>query len=135
MNHITQISTTDVSEPTPNIFSNCLKVGNQVFMSGMTAGDNAGGILGDGSAEDQSRQCLNKIKFLVEEAGGSLSDIVKLTVYLTDINHRVEFGKVRREFFNGVMPCSTLVEVSRFVEPKLVVEVDAIAVLNYDTNT
>ena len=104
-------------------------------MSGMTAGDNAGGILGDGSAEDQSRQCLNKIKCLVEEAGGSLSDIVKLTVYLTDINHRVEFGKVRREFFNGVMPCSTLIEVSRFVEPKLVVEVDAIAVLNYDTNT
>ena len=104
-------------------------------MSGMTAGDNAGGILGDGSAEDQSRQCLNKIKCLVEEAGGSLSDIVKLTVYLTDINHRVEFGKVRREFFNGVMPCFSLIEGYRFVQPKLVVEVDAIAVLNSDTNT
>ncbi len=104
-------------------------------MSGMTAGDNAGGILGDGSAEDQSRQCLNKIKCLVEESGGSLSNIVKLTVYLTDINHRVEFGKARREIFYGVIPCSALIEISLFVHPILMVEVDAIAVRNSDTNT
>ncbi len=132
MTNITQIISADVSEPNPNIFSNCLKVGDQVFMSGMTAGDNAGGLLGNGSPEDQSRQCLNKIKDLVEEAGGSLSDVVKLTVYLTDINHRADFGKVRKEYFSGVMPCSTLIEVSRFVQSDLVVEVDAIAVLNTD---
>ena len=130
MANIEQIVSAEVSEPNPNIFSNCLKVGDQVFMSGMTAGDNQGGVLGDGSAEDQSRQCLNKIKTLVEEAGGSLADVVKLTVYLTDINHRIDFGKVRNEYFNGVMPCSTLIEVSRFVQPELVVEVDAIAMLN-----
>jgi 2-iminobutanoate/2-iminopropanoate deaminase len=130
---MTQIISANVSEPEPNIFSNCLKVGDQLFLSGMTAGDNKGGVLGDGSAEDQSRQCLNKIKALVEEAGGTLSDIVKLTVYLTDINNRIDFGKVRKEFFSGVMPCSTLIEVSRFVQPELVVEVDAIAMLNTST--
>ena len=130
---MTQIISANVSEPEPNIFSNCLKVGDQLFLSGMTAGDNKGGVLGDGSAEDQSRQCLNKIKALVEEAGGTLSNIVKLTVYLTDINNRIDFGKVRKEFFSGVMPCSTLIEVSRFVQPELVVEVDAIAMLNTST--
>jgi 2-iminobutanoate/2-iminopropanoate deaminase len=131
--NITQIIAADVSEPDPNIFSNCLKIGDQLFLSGMTAGDNKGGVLGDGSAEDQSRQCLNKIKTLVEEAGGTLSDVVKLTVYLTDINNRIDFGKVRKEYFSGVMPCSTLIEVSRFVQPDLIVEVDAIAMLNAST--
>ena len=130
---MTQIISANVSEPEPNIFSNCLKVGDQLFLSGMTAGDNKGGVLGDGSAEDQSRQCLNKIKALVEEAGGTLSDIVQLPVYLTDINNRIDFGKVRKEFFSGVMPCSTLIEVSRCVQPELVVEVDAIAMLNTST--
>ena len=133
MTNITQIISADVSEPDPNIFSNCLKIGDQLFLSGMTAGDNKGGVLGDGSAEDQARQCLNKIKTLVEEAGGTLSDVVKLTVYLTDINNRIDFGKVRKEYFSGVMPCSTLIEVSRFVQPDLIVEVDAIAMLNAST--
>lgn len=133
MTNKTQIISKKVLEPNPNIFSNCLKVGDQVFMSGMTAGDNQGGVLGDGTPEDQSRQCLNKIKALIEEAGGTLSDVVKLTVYLTDINHRIDFGKVRKEYFQGVMPCSTLIEVSGFVQPDLVVEVDAIAMFNSST--
>jgi len=130
---IKQIISADVLEPDPNIFSNCLKVGDQLFLSGMTAGDNKGGVLGDGSAKDQSRQCLNKIKALVEEAGGTLSDIVKLTIYLTDINHRIDFGEVRKEYFSGIMPCSTLIEVSRFVQPDLVIEIDAIAMFNAST--
>jgi 2-iminobutanoate/2-iminopropanoate deaminase len=135
VSHITQIRSKNVSEPTPNIFSNCLQVGNQIFLSGMTAGDNAGGVLGDGTPEDQSRQCLLKIKHLVEQAGGTLSDVVKLTVYLTDINHRADFGKARMEFFKDVMPCSTLIEVSRFVQSELVVEVDAIAMLSPEIQT
>jgi enamine deaminase RidA (YjgF/YER057c/UK114 family) len=130
MTNIKKIISGSVPEPRPNIFSNCLKVGDQIFMSGMTAGDNKGGVLGDGSPEDQSRQCLNKIKALVERAGGRLSNVVKLTVYLTNINHRSDFGKVRKEYFKGVMPCSTLIEVNRFVHPNLVIEVDAIAMLN-----
>jgi 2-iminobutanoate/2-iminopropanoate deaminase len=130
MTNIKKIISGSVPEPRPNIFSNCLKVGDQIFMSGMTAGDNKGGVLGDGSPEDQSRQCLNKIKALVEGAGGRLSNVVKLTVYLTNINHRSDFGKVRKEYFKGVMPCSTLIEVNRFVHPNLVIEVDAIAMLN-----
>ena len=130
MTNIKKIISGSVPEPRPNIFSNCLKVGDQIFMSGTTAGDNKGGVLGDGSPEDQSRQCLNKIKALVEGAGGRLSNVVKLTVYLTNINHRSDFGKVRKEYFKGVMPCSTLIEVNRFVHPNLVIEVDAIAMLN-----
>jgi enamine deaminase RidA (YjgF/YER057c/UK114 family) len=129
LSKIEQIVTPEVSEPNPNIFSNCLKVGDQVFLSGMTAGDNAGGLLGDGSPEDQARQCLTKIESLVKEAGGTRKDIVKLTIYLTDIHHRVEFGKVREEFFQEVMPCSTLIEVSGFVQPEITVEVDAVAII------
>ena len=127
---IKQIISADVLEPDPNIFSNCLKVGDQLFLSGMTAGDNKGGVLGDGSAEDQSRQCLNKIKALVEEAGGTLSDIVKLTIYLTDINHRIDFGEVRKEYFSeDFYPASTLITAAALNRPELLVEINGAAVV------
>ena len=129
-----QIISPHVSEPEPNIYSNCLISGDQLYMSGMTAGDGKDGVLGDGTPFDQSRQCLFKIKNLVEAAGCTLDDVVKLTIYLTDIHDRVEFGRARAEFFKGVMPCSTLVGITALAQPGLVVEVDAVALLHGITN-
>ena len=103
-------------------------------MSGMTAGDGKDGVLGDGTPFDQSRQCLFKIKNLVEAAGCTLDDVVKLTIYLTDIHDRAEFGRARAEFFKGVMPCSRLVGITALAQPGLVVEVDAVALLHGITN-
>jgi len=78
--------------------------------------------------EAQARAVFTKIKDLLEAANASLADIVKMTVYVTDISRRPEFGKVRNEFFPGEKPCSTLVEVKALAAPDWLVEVDVTAV-------
>lgn len=115
--------------PRPTMFSNARLVGDQLFVSGMHAGDGADGILGDGSAYDQARHALTKIQRLVESAGGAMDDVVVLRLYLTDIDDKAEVGRARAEFFTGDFPCSTLVEVSRLVDPRLTVEIEAQAVI------
>lgn len=121
MDKIMQITSRVVPEPEGNNFTNCLKVGNQLYLSGMISGDP------DADAYTQSVSCLEKIRILVEAAGGTMSDVVKITVFLTDIAHRAAFSQARAEFFPGRKPCSTLVGISSLAHPGLVVEVEAIA--------
>ncbi|MDH3532999.1 MAG: RidA family protein [Gammaproteobacteria bacterium] len=121
MDKLLQVTTDDVPEPEAGNFCNALKVGKQVFMSGMTASDPTG------DAYAQSLSCLQKIRALVEAAGGTMADIVKITVFLTDIAHRTEFSRARAEFFPGRKPCSTLIAISALAHPGLVVEVEAVA--------
>ena len=123
MDKITKISVTGVPEPKGNIYSNALAVGPMLFLSGMTAGEPTG------NAYEQSVRCLERIKKLVEAGGGTMADVVKITVYLTDIAYRPDFGKARSEFFSGRMPCSTLVAVSALADPGYLVEVEATAVI------
>ena len=122
---IEQITTPDVPEPSANIYSNCLKVGDQLILSGMTADDGAGGVTGGTSAYEQSRACFSRIQKLVEAAGGTLADVAKVTIYLTDMADRPELGRARAEFFQGRMPASTLLGVSALARPEFLVEIDA----------
>lgn len=115
--------------PRPGMFSNARLVGEQLFVSGMHAGDGAGGILGDGSTYDQARHALTKVQRLVESAGGTMDDVVVLRLYVTDIDEKGDVGRARAEFFTGDFPCSTLVEVSGLVDPRLTVEIEAQAVI------
>lgn len=124
MTQITQITSSAVPEPANGNFTNCLKVGNQLFLSGMIASDPSA------DAYAQSVDCLGKIRSLVEAAGGSMRNVVKITVFLTDMVHRESFSRARSEFFPGRKPCSTLVAISALAQPGLVVEVEAIAVLD-----
>ena len=80
-----------------------------------------------GKAEDAV--LLPRIRHLVEAAGGTMNDVVKLGVFTTDISERMEISRARREFFTGDFPCATLVEVRALVDPKLLVEIEAIAVI------
>ena len=81
------------------------------------------------NAYEQSKLILNNIKTLMETAGGSMADIVKFTVYLTDINDREQVTKARSEYFEGNFPTSTLIEVSQLVYPPLVVEIEATGIV------
>ncbi len=123
MDKITKVSVTTVPEPAGNIFSNCLKVGNQLILSGMIASDTSG------DAYTQSVDCLEKIKELVEAAGGRIEDVAKLNIYLTDMDNRPAFGKARGEYFSGRMPCSTLVAITALAQPGALVEIEATAFL------
>jgi 2-iminobutanoate/2-iminopropanoate deaminase len=103
--------------------------GKLVFISGMTARHPDGSITGVGNIDTQTRQVCENLKAAVEEAGGTLDDIVRVDVYVRNMEHFEAIHKVRREYFTGVAPASTMVEVSKFVSPDYLIEINAIAVL------
>lgn len=123
-----RISHPHVPEPPSQTWSNCLVVGNQVFIAGMTCrtGDE---IVGGTSMYEQARAIFTKIQHLMVASGGQMNDIVKVVIYVTDIKRREEVWKARREVFSGDFPVSTLVEVSALAAPELLVEVEAMGLL------
>jgi len=125
---IRKITTPAVPEPSGEIFSNCLMVGDQIFLSGATASGPDGKAIGGDSMEAQARAVMTKIRLLLEAAGATLADVIKITIYVTDISRRAELGKVRGEFFPGNKPCSTLVEIKALAGPDLLIEIDAVAI-------
>ncbi len=117
-----------VPEPLPQTWSNCLVVGNQVFIAGMISTAD-GVVVGGDSMYEQARAIFGKIGHIMESAGGRMDDIVKVVIYVTDIKRREEVWKARREVFTGDFPVSTLVEVAALATPENLVEIEAIAVL------
>jgi enamine deaminase RidA (YjgF/YER057c/UK114 family) len=106
-----------------------MKVGNQIFVSGMLAWDTERRIVGVGDVRVQTRQALENIAATLQAAGGSLRNIVKINFYLTDIRDKEPVWAVRKEMFGDHRPASTLVAVSQLVDPQARLEVDAVAFL------
>jgi enamine deaminase RidA (YjgF/YER057c/UK114 family) len=118
---IEKISSPNVPDPPPETWSNCLVVDGVAYFAGATAP-------GGGPDEyAQAKGILSKIKHLVEAAGGGMADIVKVTIFVTDIKNREQVWRARREFFTGNFPVSTLVQVAALATPETKVEIDAIA--------
>jgi 2-iminobutanoate/2-iminopropanoate deaminase len=106
-----------------------LATGTRVLsVSGQIADGVDGSIVGAGDAEDQARQCLRNIDVLLRSAGATKDDVVKIGVFLTDIDDRAAVARARSEYFGDHKPASTLFEVSRLVLPELKVEIEATAV-------
>ena len=123
-----RITSSNVPEPQPQTWSNCLVVGNQVFIAGMTC-RTGNEIVGGSSMYEQARAVFTKINHLMQAAGGCMDDMVKVVIYVTDIKRREEVWKARREFFSGDFPVSTLIQVSALAAPELLVEIDAMGLL------
>lgn len=123
-----RVTSPHVPEPPPETWSNCLVVGNHVFIAGLTARSGTEVVGGD-SMYAQARAIFAKIKHLMGAAGGKMGDIVKVNIFVTDIKQREEVWKARREVFSGDFPVSTLVEVSALAMPELLVEIEAVALL------
>lgn len=116
-----------VAEPKPRLWSNCVRVGDAVYVSGMTARAKDGEtLLGDDEYE-QSKVVFDKIEKLVEAAGGTMNDVVKMTIFVTNIAKNTEVWRARSEFFSGDFPACSLVEVSNLAKPEILVEIEAIA--------
>jgi 2-iminobutanoate/2-iminopropanoate deaminase len=103
--------------------------GTLVFISGMTARRPDGSIAGLGNVEEQTRQVCENVKAAVEEAGGTLDDVVRVDVYVRNMEHFDIIHKVRRDYFKAPAPASTMVEVNKFTSPDYLIEINAIAVL------
>ena len=115
-----------VPEPAPRTWSNSLVVNGIAYVAGMTA-RGEGGNMPEGDEYEQAKIIFAKIRSLVEVAGGAMTDVVKVTIFVTDITQREKVWRARTEFFTGDFPVSTLVQVAALAEPALSVEIDAIA--------
>lgn len=98
-----------------------------IFVSGITARGPEGAIVGSDLGA-QTRQVFDNLRRVLAEAEASLDDVVQLTTYLTDIDQYAEYGKVRQEIWPDAAPASTTVQVVRLFDPRLLVEVSAIAI-------
>jgi len=120
MSSIVRATSPAVPEPQPGTWSNCLVVGGIAYLAGMTA-------RGEGDEYAQAKAIFTKIRHLVEAAGGDMADIVKVTIFVTDIKNREKVWQARREFFTGNFPASTLVQVAALADPSITVEIEAVA--------
>ena len=107
--------------------SQAQRAGDFIYVSGQVAYNNKRRSVGGNSAYAQSRHVFGRIKALVEAAGAKMDDIVKVTMYTTDMRFQPDIWEARREFFSGDFPCSTLVEVTSLVNPEFLIEIEAIA--------
>jgi len=105
--------------------ASCIRAGNYVYITGQTAFTLDGELVGVGDPAAQARQAMENIKLLIEKAGGTLSDIVKLTVYVTDRAYRATAYPVIRGYFPDVWPCGTGFVIKGLARQELLVEIDA----------
>jgi enamine deaminase RidA (YjgF/YER057c/UK114 family) len=103
--------------------------GRLVFISGMLAKDATGALVGAGDIGAQTRQVCENVKAAVEAAGGTLDDICRVDVYIRDMRHFDAIHAVRREYFTGTPPASTMVVVGGFTHPEALIEITATAVI------
>jgi 2-iminobutanoate/2-iminopropanoate deaminase len=110
-------------------YTDAVRAGDLLFVSGCVSVDERGDVVGEGDVVAQARQVFANLQLILEAAGSSFADVVKVTLFLTDIDDRVRINPVRQEFFGEARPASTLVEVSALVLPEFLLEIQAVAVL------
>jgi len=113
-------------------YSRAVRIGNHVFLSGTTATDGDGRIVGIGDAYAQTRQILDNIAAALRRAGATLDDVVRTRIFLTDIEQWEAVGRAHGEVFGEIRPACTMVEVARLIAPELLVEIEADAVISED---
>ena len=111
-------------------YSRAVRCGAHVFVTGTTATGPEGRLVGIGSAYEQTVQILRNIESVLQRAGAGLRHVVRTRIYVTDITQWKEIGRAHRECFGDIRPCATMVEVSRLIEPEMLVEIEADAVID-----
>jgi enamine deaminase RidA (YjgF/YER057c/UK114 family) len=110
-------------------YSRAVRVDNRIWVSGTTSTGSDGTIVGKGDPYAQAKQAIANIERALVSAGAGLADVVRTRIYVTDIAHWQDIGRAHGEAFADIRPASTMVEVSRLIDPDLLVEIEADAVI------
>lgn len=111
-------------------YSRAVRIGNIIEVTGTVAVDDAGKLVGNDSAYEQTKFIIEKIEKVLQRAGGSLKDVIRTRLFVTDISLWAEYGRAHGEFFKDIRPCTSMIEISRLIEPEYMIEIEATAVLS-----
>jgi len=106
-------------------YSRAVKVGNRIYVTGTTALGENGEIVGGDDAYQQAKQCLVNIERALQRLGAGFEHVVRTRMFVTDISRWEEYGRAHGEFLRDVMPVTTMVEVSRLIDERMLIEIEA----------
>ncbi len=110
-------------------YSRAVKVGNRIYVTGTTALDDKGEIIGVDDAYEQAKQCLRNIENALQRLGAGLEHVVRTRMFVTDISRWEEYGRAHGEFFRDILPATAMVEVKALIDSRMLIEIEADAEL------
>jgi enamine deaminase RidA (YjgF/YER057c/UK114 family) len=132
---VRHIATPGLTEPPGASWTNCMVIGQEVVLSGVTARGSDGKPIGGADAGQQAKAVFDRIAAQLKAAGGDLCNVYKLVIYVTDMRFKDDVNAMRAAAFQPLYPASTFVAVNGFAFPDLLVEIDAFANLTVNLHT